>query len=180
MVAIAAMSELDARCIQSFRSWLRSLPGDAELLAQQLDDESLPEDVRRPLAGALNYLFKSLDLIDDGIEGLGYLDDAFVLRVAAGHAGAGVAALAGLREDSALIAEFLGALAPRFERFVVSLRESTVRGRSVDALLRESSVRKELLADVAAWGARYEKPHLSDDDKNLVKLRSFLSAKLPA
>ena len=31
-------------------------------------------------------MFKSLDLIPDGLEGLGFLDDAFVLRVAAGLA----------------------------------------------------------------------------------------------
>ena len=37
------------------------------LAAEPVADESVPADVRRPLAGSLNYLFKSLDLIDDGI-----------------------------------------------------------------------------------------------------------------
>src|SRR5690606_17094589 len=67
-------------------NWLRGLADDAGVIADLVADESIPASVRRPLAGSLNYLFKSLDLIDDGIEGLGFLDDAFVLRVAAEQA----------------------------------------------------------------------------------------------
>ena len=37
-------------------------------------------------AGALTYLFKSPDLIPDGIEDLGFIDDAFVFRMAAAAA----------------------------------------------------------------------------------------------
>ena len=74
------MSELNTRCLDAFPEWLKTLPEDAVALSLLLDDESLPEPARRRVAGSLNYLFKSLDLIPDGIEDLGFLDDAFVIR----------------------------------------------------------------------------------------------------
>jgi uncharacterized membrane protein YkvA (DUF1232 family) len=43
---------------------------------------AIPDGARRALASGLNYVFKSVDLIPDGIDDIGYLDDAFVLRVA--------------------------------------------------------------------------------------------------
>src|SRR3954454_8618117 len=77
------MSEVDTRCLDAFPEWLRSLGEDALALSAVVADGAQPEALRRRVAGALNYLFKSLDLIPDGIEDLGFLDDAFVFRVAA-------------------------------------------------------------------------------------------------
>lgn len=175
------MSDFDSQCLAAFSNWLGTLAEDAKALAGAVADEELPGEVRRPLAGALNYLFKSLDLIDDGIENLGYLDDAFVLRVATAKMGnAAPEALRPLADDAALVREFLGDMAPRFEAFVSSLQESTVRGRSVDAIVTDEATREELLDDVRGWANRYETPDFVADDKSLVKLRSFLNAKLPA
>src|SRR5690242_19720317 len=104
------MSDLDSRCLDTFPEWLRTLADDASALAGLISDGALDESARRPIAGALNYLFKSLDLIPDGIEDLGYLDDAFVFRVAASAAGASAAArsdaVARLANDAALVREF--------------------------------------------------------------------------
>ncbi len=36
---------------------------------------------RRYATAGLNYIFKSLDLIPDGIDDIGFCDDAFVIRV---------------------------------------------------------------------------------------------------
>lgn len=175
------MNELDKRCLETFAGWLKSLADDSRTLSEAVQNEELSEGVRRPLAGALNYLFKSLDLIDDGIEGLGFLDDAFVLRIAAAKAGEGAPAeVRALGEDAGLLLEFLGELAPRLDRFVTGLEKSTVRGRSVDAILSEEGVRSELLGDLSAWASRYEKPAFAHDPKNLIQLKSFLGAKLPA
>ena len=77
------MSEIDEQCLTIFPEWLRSLADDATDLGETLNDASAPDAARRYAAGGLNYLFKSLDLIPDGIEDLGFLDDAFVMRVAA-------------------------------------------------------------------------------------------------
>jgi Protein of unknown function (DUF1232). len=120
-----------------------------------LDAEGVPEEARRILAGALNYLFKSIDLIPDGIDDIGYLDDAFVLRVAAAHAvTAGHPSegeVAALAAGAALLRDFLDADYPRLERYVAGLRKVVARGRSVDAIVHEGSTRRELVEDVSGF-----------------------------
>lgn len=175
------MSEQDTQFLEAFGSWLKRLGEDAGLLADVLSTTDLPESTRRPVGGALNYLFKSLDLIDDGIEGLGYLDDAFVLRVAASRVTDGPASdkLARLASEAALVEDFLGADYARLTRFVDGLGNVTVRGRSVDAILGDAQVCEDLVGDVRGWVRRYEAPPFVQDPKNLVKLRAFLTTKLP-
>src|SRR5689334_13686101 len=91
------MAESQLEYLDVFPAWLRSLGRDADRIGQLLASETLPEAACQTLIGGVNYLFKSLDLVPDGIDDIGYLDDAFVLRVAAEQA---------LREDvSALSAE---------------------------------------------------------------------------
>lgn len=182
MVRIGAMSEVDERAIETFGKWLRSLGDDVKAIGMVVGDESISSDIRRPLAGALNYFFKSLDLIDDGIEGLGYMDDAFVLRIAASNAKAAGALPESLNDLAAgadLIREVLGDLSGRLDRFVKDLESGIVRGRSVDDIVDEATVREELVGDVSSWAGRYSPPAFVMDEQGLVKLRSFLAAKLP-
>ena len=179
------MGTLETRCLDAFPEWLRSLGDDARAFAALLDAGSSPDAARRHLAGALNYLFKSLDLIPDGIEDLGFVDDAFVFRVSAAIAVAAGAApkdagLARLSGDSKLIEEFLGADYARLEKYTKGLSTGAARGRSVDDILGDKNVRAELLREVKGWAESYGSPTFTRDEKNLVKLRSFLAAKLPA
>ena len=181
------MTELQNRCLDTFPEWLRTLAADASDLAQVLAKEDAPEGTRRYVAGGLNYLFKSLDLIPDGIEDLGFLDDAFVLRVAAALALADAPASAGgapvltrLADESALIGELLGKDYVRLETYVKTLTKGAARGRSVDEILTDEQIRSTFLHEVTGWASSYETPNFTRDEKNLVKLQSFLSAKLPA
>jgi uncharacterized membrane protein YkvA (DUF1232 family) len=178
------MSDLDSRCLDTFPEWLRSLADDATAFSNVLSDTNLADAVRRPLGGALNYLFKSLDLIPDGIEDLGYLDDAFVFRVAAASAGADAASrsdsVARLGKEAALVGEFLGNDYARLEKYVAALGAGSARGRTVDAILTDASVLNALVSDVKGWATSYTAPSFGRDAKNLVKLRSFLTTKLPA
>jgi uncharacterized membrane protein YkvA (DUF1232 family) len=145
-------------------------------------DGSLSDAQRRPVAGSLNYLFKSLDLIPDGIEDLGFLDDAFVLRVAAARAATegGPEVVARLAEEAALVREFLAGDYPRLERFVAALDSGSARGRSVEDIISDASVTTAFVNDVKGWVGSYVVPSFGRDTKNLVKLRSFLGTKLPA
>ena len=178
------MSSLDARCLDAFPTWLKALAEDAQKLAALLEDKNLPEGVRRGAAVALNYLFKSLDLIPDGLEDLGFVDDAFVFRVAARSVAAADAGsdssgtIARLAGDGALIEEFLGEVYPRLNAYVAGLAEASVRGRSVAAILGDDAKCAELVSEVRRWVDGYQAPAFHRDDKNLVKLRSFLAAKL--
>lgn len=177
------MSDLDVRALEAFARYLSTLPEDARKVGRAVADTSLDAAVRAPLAGALNYLFKSLDLIDDGIEALGFLDDALILRVAVGQAaqrGSLPEALDQMSADVALVDEFLGAQSERFGRYVASLTEGEVRGRSVEAILGDEAVQEEFLGEVSGWAHRYDPPTFLAEPKNLVKLKAFLEAKLPA
>lgn len=179
------MSELDTRCLAAFPAWLRSLADDARAVGRVVDDSSTPEEARIALGAALSYLLKSVDLIADGIEDLGYMDDAFVLRVAAAAGPLPAAAEASgdlerLGNDADLIREFLGSDYERMQRYVAGLADIAVRGRTALDIAREPDARAELLSDIAAWAGSYQAPSFGHDEKNLVKLRSFLRTKLPA
>jgi uncharacterized membrane protein YkvA (DUF1232 family) len=178
------MNEVEERYLDAFAAWLKSLKADALLCAQVLEDDSGAITGREHAAGALSYLFKSLDLIPDGIEDLGFIDDAFVLRVSAALASASTpgepGALASLAEDSRLILDFLGPDYARLETFTRGLKDLTVRGRSVAAVVSNPEARRELIDEVKAWAASYEAPSFTRDEKNLVKLKAFLGAKLPS
>src|SRR5512138_1233897 len=140
------MSNVDSRCLDAFPTWLRSLAEDALALGAVLANDETSPTARRHVAGALNYLFKSLDLIPDGIEDLGFLDDAFVLRVAASQAVKEPAAketpvLARLASDAALVSELLGKDYARLERYVDGLTRGAARGRTVEEILTDEGVR---------------------------------------
>jgi uncharacterized membrane protein YkvA (DUF1232 family) len=125
------MSDVDERAIETFGTWLRSLGDDTQAVATVVGNESIAAEVRRPLAGSLNYFLKSLDLIDDGIEGLGFLDDAFVLRIASSNAQAAgqlPESLTHLAGDADLIREALGDIAPRLDS--LSMRRTLLTSHS--------------------------------------------------
>jgi uncharacterized membrane protein YkvA (DUF1232 family) len=178
------MSTLETRCLDAFPAWLKSLAQDAQKLAAVVEQRELPEDLRRGAALALNYLFKSLDLIPDGLEDLGFVDDAFVFRVAARSIAEGDAVadpsgtVARLASDAALVEEFLGDVYPRLTGYVSRLGDASVRGRSVGAIVSEEGTGAELARDVRQWAEGYHAPAFHRDEKNLVKLRAFLAAKL--
>ena len=173
----------DARYLELFPAWLRSLGQDAAALGDVLGVEQ-DDGVKRYVVGALNYLFKSLDLIPDGIDDLGFLDDAFVLRVAAQLAtesspAAKQGKLANLADDTQAVREFLRDDYARLEGYVKALRKGAARGRTVDDILSDDEIRKGFVEEVVAWSKGYAAPNFTRDPKTLVKLRAFLSAKLP-
>lgn len=176
------MNPTDERFAAAFSQSLVSLPQDVIALLSALNDADLQPEVQRSLACGANYLCKSLDLIDDGVEGLGYLDDAFVLRLLCEQAqarGPIPAELTALAADAELVRGFLGPLYERCERYVTGLAQLAVRGRSVDAIVSDAGCREELTADLADWAARYKTPQFVLDSLGLSKLRSFFAARLP-
>ena len=176
------------RYLDTFPSWLTSLGADALEVARVLADDGAPTPVRALLAGSLNYLFKSLDLIPDGIEDLGFLDDTFVLRVAAENAltaGPGWAetpaasVVRRLAGETALLRDFLGAAYLRLERYTRELARGAARGRTTEDIVAKRDVCEAFVAEVHAWADAYEPPTFTRDERTLLKLTSFLEAKLP-
>jgi uncharacterized membrane protein YkvA (DUF1232 family) len=174
---------LDARYLEIFPSFLRTLGDDAAALGAVVSSDA-PEPVRRYVVAGLNYIFKSLDLIPDGIDDLGFLDDAFVLRVAAALAAeespeaASNEPLARFVHDAAQVRAFLGDVYPRLEAYVKNLRTGAARGRTVDDVLGNAETQRTFVHEVSAWAKDYQVPSFARDVKTLIKLRAFLSAKL--
>lgn len=177
-------TDVDALCLETFPTWLKSLGDDVAAMAEALGAEQ-PEGARRAIASGLNYVFKSLDLIPDGIDDIGYLDDAFVIRIACAQAMAegasaeGAARVAALAGEAALVRDFLGDDYGRLEGYVSNLKRGAARGRSVDDILSDAAVRGEFVADVQGFARSYTTPTFAREAKNLIKLRAFFDAKLP-
>jgi uncharacterized membrane protein YkvA (DUF1232 family) len=182
------MAENRHHHLELFAGWLRTLGEDVERLGPVVESTAVAAPARQVIAGGLNYLFKSLDLIPDGIDDIGYLDDAFVLRTAADLAlredvgsleAEGLRALNRLAEDADAIKEFLGAEYPRLEAYVVGLRKGASRGRSVSDILEDATTQASFLSDLRGFSKNYQAPSFAREEKNLVKLKSFFEAKLP-
>ena len=67
---------------------------------------------------------------------------------------------------------------PQLTAYVAKLGAMKVRGRTVDEILGDDSARADFVRDARQWATGYQPPAFLRDDKNLVKLRSFLAAKL--
>lgn len=171
-----------ARYLDVFPDWLRSLGEDAAALGQIVADPS-NEEVGRYVASGLNYIFKSLDLIPDGIDDLGFCDDAFVLRVAAALAceadpAARDGVLGRLADEAKHVEGFLDEDYPRLITYVQGLRKGAARGRTVEDIMTDPAVRSAFVTEVSSWASEYQVPTFTRDVKTLIKLKAFLNAKL--
>jgi uncharacterized membrane protein YkvA (DUF1232 family) len=172
----------DSRYLEMFPAWLRSLGEDALGLRDVVTGDA-PDGVKRYVVSGLNYIFKSLDLIPDGIDDIGFLDDAFVLRVAAqlavAEAPAAKAGVLGrLADDARAVREFLGEDYARLESYVKNLRKGAARGRTVEDIMTEADTRTAFTGEVEAWSKEFQAPTFTRDPKTLVKMKAFLGAKL--
>ena len=183
------MSEVNDKCLEVFPNWLGSLGDDLKTIVDVLKEEGLADDAKRYLLGGVNYLFKSLDLIPDGIDDIGYLDDAFVLRLAAKAAlecDMGIVdeavrgRLESLSKGCGLLEDFLGEnVYGRLDRYTRNLRKGAARGRMVDELMENSRLKAELLDEAETFIEEFTAPDFAKDEKNLIKLTAFFEAKLP-
>jgi hypothetical protein len=179
-----SQASIDPRYLEVFPQWLRSLGEDAGAVGDLLASGAMGDEAARSLVTGLNYIFKSLDLIPDGIDDLGYLDDAFVLRVACAFAveaqpEAKKGVVQRLSDDARAVKDFLAEDYPRLETYVRALRKGAARGRTVEEIVTDAQIRGQFLQEVRAWAAGYQVPSFTRDQKTLVKLKAFLNAKLP-
>lgn len=179
------MESLSRDPLDLFPEWLAQLAGDIRIVASSMLDPNLNAEQRVWLAGGLNYLLKSVDLIPDGVEDLGYLDDAFVLRFAVREAfvvspfeGPSLAELTRIAKEAEVVTEFLAADADKLTDYVSGLRIAKVRGRSPSDIGEDEGLAREVADDAASWAQSYSPPTFLRDEKTLVKLRAFLSTKL--
>lgn len=169
--------------------WVASIPKDLEVFLSLLERKELPVEIKRQAAGAINYLFKSVDLIPDGLDDLGYIDDAFTLRLSAARMDAGEIrkaddALAGAVERLALetagIRALLGDdLFGRFSRYVAKLADGCARGRSAAEIVASDVKLSSVFIEVKDFVKEFNPPPVTLDERLVTKLRSFLDTRLP-
>jgi hypothetical protein len=80
------LTPTDSRFLPTFSGWLSGMAGEVQALGRVLEAQAASEPVRRASAEGLNYVLRSFDLIPEGLEALGYLDDLFAIRVLAQRA----------------------------------------------------------------------------------------------
>ena len=174
--------------LERFSVWLRDLAQEAEGVASLIDDGAIPESTRLSLIAAIHYVFKSLDLIPEGIDDIGYLDDAFVLRVAAEQGAQAdlldldpdkLQVLNRLASEADVVRDFLGKDFARLNEYVKGLRKGSARGRTGADVLRDSTTRAAFLQDLRNFCRAYAAPRFAQEEKSLVKLRAYFDAKLP-
>ena len=183
------MQEELQKYVDIFPKWLSSLPDDVTYIASIIEDKEIDYELRKELATGINYLFKSMDLIPDGIDDIGYMDDCFIIRIVAFNAynkfndkisEDKLEALKKLHDEADYIKEFLGEeLWNRLLDYVVNMKEHVVRGRSAEDILKDETHFRQFQAEVKSFIASYNVPQLPSGDKFLVKLKAFLDAKLP-
>ena len=162
--------------LEAFPAWLAMLGEDVRALTTIASSRPEQDSVVERLALGLDYVLRSVRILADGTEELSYLDDAFVLRVAARHAlhscesadaeetlRDGV--LGRLAQEAELVASFLGEgdyekLTARVERF-----EPSDPSRSV-------------VEDALAWASAYGAPAFKAETRSLIRLRAFVAARL--
>jgi uncharacterized membrane protein YkvA (DUF1232 family) len=176
------MDTSSQRRLEVFSQWLKALPPDVKGLASVLSQRE-PESVRIAVVSALVYLTRNLDLIPDGIEGIGYLDDAFVLRTASAVAveAVGVGAptvIRRLARDNDLVQEFLGSDYGRFRTYVIGLRDHVAKGRTAVQIAASDDLSKALVSESNDWCAEYKESPLKKDPAELDRLQMFLKSKL--
>lgn len=171
----------DTELIETLSGWVNSLADDAKTLQAALEAEGVPREARRFLVGGLAYLLRKIDIVPDYLSGVGVVDDAMALRIAAG-----LAVEAGLDDDpvrqlgeSAGAAEgYLGNLYPKLVEFVRGLPDEVIRGRNADNVLDEKDKYEQFLRELHDELSNYAPKPITDGDKALREIKSFFRAKL--
>ncbi|MDJ0765412.1 MAG: DUF1232 domain-containing protein [Myxococcota bacterium] len=184
------MNETDNRCLETFPAWLTSLPDDIGIAREAIEAAQATPGARQALIAGITYVFKSQDLIPDGVDDIGFIDDACVLRLSAfqaleddvsdfKEAEAGKK-LQRLADDSELIAAFLGeSVYDRLMRYTQGLSKGVVRGRTAADIEQTPALYEAFCSEISDFLNQYKSPEFSKDEKNLIKLRAFFEAKLP-
>ncbi|MFH1435445.1 MAG: hypothetical protein ABIJ56_06985 [Pseudomonadota bacterium] len=175
--------------IDLVQEWLTGMADDIQGFVKLMEDDRFPAETRQKAAGVVNYLFKSIDLIPDGIDDIGFLDDVMTMRLCASGLDVGAiepldvelaSKLKALGEDSSKIREILGEdIHRRFSRYVAGLSAGSARGRSAGEIVSLPDKLREVQMEANNFCKEYIAPQVEKSDRTLIKLKSFLDTRLP-
>lgn len=177
----------DNEILDKFSQWTASLPDDAKALREAFESKAVPEEAKKLVVGGLAYLMRKIDIVPDYLGGLGSVDDALVMRVAAMKAiesGLGdleeetVARLKAMSDDVGAIKDYLADLFDGFASYVTDLPSQAVRGRDAAKVLEDPETRQQFLYELADEIKNYVAKPIEQGEKALREFRSFVKAKL--
>lgn len=120
---------------------------DVEAVQAGVIDGRTPAPARTVLAAALVYVADPVDLMPDHLEGMGLIDDAAMLRIAAraaARAGAADPALRRLALEAEELILVFGDLVDLLEAHLTGRTGPDARGRTPDHIINDSEGRVEL------------------------------------
>lgn len=120
---------------------------DVEAVQSGVVDGRTPEKARQILAAALTYVVEPVDLMPDHFEGLGLIDDAAMLRLAARAAiiaGSSDPGLNRLAREAGDLAHVFGDLVGPLAAYLDSLQLPNAAGKTPTDIIADSDGRMEL------------------------------------
>lgn len=181
------MTPSEARFLRTFQSWLDAMGSEVGALGELLENTEAPAALRGASAASVAYLLRSFEIIPEGLEALGYLDDVFVFRALAERAVLedpeaasfdATGTVARLAAEAELVAEFLGEDYPRLQAAAFASGPEHAEGRHAEDLLKDPELGAAALGEARAWAESYRAPELNHGAEELVKLGSFFRTKL--
>ncbi len=173
---------------KAFVAWLTGLGGEARELSALLGREDAPPGLRRFAAETLNQLLYAVDLIPEGIEGLGYLEALFGVRLLARELSEAepdsVSAdphgtVRRLSREAGLVRSFLGEDDEgRLLALARAQSDKRARGRSVAELLEVPEAQSAAIEEAQSWAEQYQPPPFGTGSHDLVRLLSFLRTRV--
>lgn len=166
--------------IELFGEWINSLPDDTKVLQAAVDAEGTSREAKRMLIGGLSYLLRKIDIVPDYLTGVGVVDDVFVLRIVAAEAdlGADAPEVQALGDSLGPVKEYLGDLFPGLVDYVKGLPDDPVRGRTADKILDDEAIYKQFTREIGDELDSFAPKPITDGDRALREIKSFIKAKL--
>lgn len=178
----------DLQTLEQTSTWLPRLGEEIIALIPVAACADAPLSVREPIVIALNYMLKVEDLVPEGVEALGQLDRAVVLRVACQQAARGdlsaleeqaAAVVQRLADEAQALTALLDSLVPRLAQHLENQRAPVGTGRSIAQLLDDAQVRAEWAAELTRLAASLRTPAPVREARVLAMQRAFFAARLP-
>ncbi|MDY0002152.1 MAG: DUF1232 domain-containing protein [Polyangia bacterium] len=178
---------MSTELVDLFNEWISSLAEDAKTMRAALEAKETPKEAKRFLTGGLSYLMRKIDIVPDYLTGVGLVDDAAVLRIAAGlAASSGLGDLdveisgkvEALGSSTKHLETYLGELFGKLEEFVKKMPDEVVRARTADKILDDKEAYQQFLRELGDEIDSYAPQTITEPDRALRELKSFFKAKL--
>jgi uncharacterized membrane protein YkvA (DUF1232 family) len=174
--------------IDTFKDWAETFRPDVAAMKALIESEKADLDARKLAAGALSYLVTRMDLIPDWNDGIGVMDDIFVMRVCAQMATAhqlgdlshdAEVTLGRLANEAEKVLDFLGGdLYDKLRQYCAKLEGTAVRGRTPAQIVAEGGARLALYNEVEEELKRSVPVVVTDPADAELRLKSYLKQKL--